>query len=254
MFRGRADIDGMHRRRIPVICSRKARSTSHHDTLGQENRIVKTNKSTSKHLKATTPGAERIRKRKLSRTAMARERALKLTTAPAGTSPTDEDSWSLEAKGRPDLTELKNLILKRAGLRFQRNEFLCIEFSLHTTKRLLEEGHFFPGENALLFPQEDSQCHVYSALLGADPRAERWTGFALSSDGCWRSHSWVVRKKDRRLIEATPVPRTMYFGVQIPIPAEHAEMYAAERVAEMPNVKTLFEDQLPTDSPNHPSI
>jgi hypothetical protein len=57
-----------------------------------------------------------------------------------------------------------------------------------------------------------SQCHTNSAALwGEDPAWCRVaTGYALSEDGAWRQHSWVVGPK--RVYETT-VKRGKYFGV-----------------------------------------
>jgi hypothetical protein len=50
-----------------------------------------------------------------------------------------------------------------------------------------------------------------AALWGKDTkRRQIGTGYALSDDGIWRRHSWVLEGK--RLSETT-VPRECYFGV-----------------------------------------
>ena len=55
------------------------------------------------------------------------------------------------------------------------------------------------------------------------------TGFALSEDGFWRSHSWLIHAKPRAnvLIETT-VPRIAYFGVGMTY--EAAERFAKDNM------------------------
>jgi hypothetical protein len=61
-----------------------------------------------------------------------------------------------------------------------------------------------------------SQCHQNVAgLWSKRPRAMQIaTGYALSADGCWRKHSWLIdlRKSKPPLIETTE-DRVLYFGV-----------------------------------------
>ena len=57
----------------------------------------------------------------------------------------------MEVKWRPDLTALKRLILNRAGIRFQHNDIWVEQFNRKRAKRLIEEGQFVPGEDAVRF-------------------------------------------------------------------------------------------------------
>jgi len=59
-----------------------------------------------------------------------------------------------------------------------------------------------------------SECHGLSLTLwqSASGEAKVWNGFALSSDGLWRAHSWVFCKG---FIEVTPVSRDAYFGFEL---------------------------------------
>jgi hypothetical protein len=151
----------------------------------------------------------------------------------------ESDVWKLPVQNRPDLTKLKMSLLTYAGSRFQRNDYLAEALSPRLTKKLAQEGRFFPGNKAILFKMLPSECDANSELLGADSRVEKWVGFALDDDPCWRHHCWLVRRKDRRLIETT-VKRTLYFGVRVPVSREVKKLYASNRIGRLPHLRALF--------------
>jgi hypothetical protein len=84
-------------------------------------------------------------------------------------------------------------------------------------KLLLKRGEPF-DEPADLVPGEPGQCHPNTARLWNEHREVLAivTGYALSEDGFWRQHSWLLREKpgtgQYRLIETT-LRRVKYFGV-----------------------------------------
>jgi hypothetical protein len=84
-------------------------------------------------------------------------------------------------------------------------------------KLLLKRGEPFE-ECADLAPGESGQCHLNTARLWSEQRETLAivTGYALSEDGFWRQHSWLLRQKpdpgESRLIETT-MRRAKYFGV-----------------------------------------
>jgi hypothetical protein len=82
---------------------------------------------------------------------------------------------------------------------------------------LLARGEAF-DETAELIAGESGQCHLNVAQIWNE-RSEEYsivTGYALSEDGLWRQHSWLLREKPTagqcRLIETT-IERIKYFGV-----------------------------------------
>lgn len=80
---------------------------------------------------------------------------------------------------------------------------------------ILSRGQFFYGKSRL-HKGEPQQCHYNSAKLWYENRGRCniATGYALSKDGLWRSHSWVVVPKPRSIqIVETTVKRVAYFGV-----------------------------------------
>lgn len=81
---------------------------------------------------------------------------------------------------------------------------------------IMQRGQFFYGDHARMKAGLPSQCHFNSALLWAANKGhcQICTGYALSEDGLWRQHSWVVQPltKSWRVWETT-VKRVAYFGV-----------------------------------------
>jgi hypothetical protein len=59
---------------------------------------------------------------------------------------------------------------------------------------------------------EQRECHHNAVALG-EQGGEVWTGWALSSDGCWRAHSWARLKG---VFVETTEPRVAYFGTKVP--------------------------------------
>jgi len=77
-------------------------------------------------------------------------------------------------------------------------------------KRLIFRGEVFEGTDYFDLGGV-SQCHnnvIDKYLLNND--YDMVTGYALSEDGLWRSHSWLL--KDSKVYETTE-SRLMYFGV-----------------------------------------
>ena len=89
--------------------------------------------------------------------------------------------------------------------------------------RLLEHGQLWDDTEIILRKRDmrRSQCHSNSSLLWLDNRS-KWekkgpmvlcTGYALTKDGFWRQHSWLVKVGARSLkVIETTVPRIAYFG------------------------------------------
>ena len=71
-----------------------------------------------------------------------------------------------------------------------------------------------------MVPGLPSRCHENAAnLVISDPdNLVLETGYALSDDGLWRQHSWVVTRRKSAVIETT-VQRYRYFGIPLPVEA-----------------------------------
>ena len=71
-------------------------------------------------------------------------------------------------------------------------------------------GQLWDGKAAKLLPMEPCGCHDNADELARSGIGRTATGWALSPDGLWRHHSWIVCD-DGSLIETT-VKRLLYFG------------------------------------------
>jgi hypothetical protein len=81
--------------------------------------------------------------------------------------------------------------------------------------RILARGLLLDGRRAVRMPGAPSRCHENSAecwVANLD-RSVLMTGYALSDDGMWRQHSWLVevRPRSTAVVETTE-PRVAYFG------------------------------------------
>ena len=80
---------------------------------------------------------------------------------------------------------------------------------------ILNRGQLWFGDRIKMRKGAPCGCHRNSALLWSKNPANYvlCTGYALSKDGLWRQHSWLVepRKRKSRIIETT-VERVAYFG------------------------------------------
>ena len=99
------------------------------------------------------------------------------------------------------LLDLRQKLLTFAG------ETVCFPPCEEDLNNILSYGQFWIGGNAKLMRGEPSQCHVNSANLWEQNKdATRiCTGYALSEDGIWRQHSWLVWHKARsnQIVETT---------------------------------------------------
>jgi hypothetical protein len=69
-----------------------------------------------------------------------------------------------------------------------------------------------------LIPGEPHTCHTNVAYIWYENQEELaiGTGYALSDDGLWRQHSWLVRKEpiaEQYSLLETTIKRIKYFGV-----------------------------------------
>jgi hypothetical protein len=88
-------------------------------------------------------------------------------------------------------------------------------------ERLMARGRFWLGSAADFNKMRAINCHGNSLCLAEQGAGEVVNGYALSRDGMWRNHSWVLQP-DGRLIETT-VPREAYFGAVLTLEEVAAE-------------------------------
>lgn len=90
--------------------------------------------------------------------------------------------------------------------------FPCIEEDMD---KILSRGQLWMGDKVDLKKGEPCHCHSNSAYLWDANRDKTTiaTGYALTEDGLWRQHSWVIHLKPRqnRVVETT-TKRLIYFG------------------------------------------
>ena len=101
-------------------------------------------------------------------------------------------------------------------LTFGGDEVCMTEFDEDAPK-ILKRGRFFYGSSYMRKGQ-DCQCHYNSARLWYKNKDRCFiaTGYALSEDGLWRCHSWVVQPMARTVrVWETTVKRVAYFGVAL---------------------------------------
>lgn len=79
---------------------------------------------------------------------------------------------------------------------------------------LLARGQLWGPTNKMMKGKQ-SQCHSNSALCWEANSDKLFlaTGYALSTDGLWRQHSWCVHPRPRSVhVIETTTPRELYFG------------------------------------------
>ena len=106
------------------------------------------------------------------------------------------------------------LILKNACCPL-RGEAVCLPACEPDLENIMDYGQFWLGYNAKKKRGEDCHCHSNSAMLWEVNKDKTviCTGYALSADGMWRQHSWLIHTKPRsnRVVETTR-PRILYYG------------------------------------------
>ncbi|KAJ3038424.1 hypothetical protein HDV00_000612 [Rhizophlyctis rosea] len=82
---------------------------------------------------------------------------------------------------------------------------------------IVTEGFFLDGDDAVLEEGDPCSCHHNADRLAEEnpDTVVAMTGYALSDNGMWRTHSWAVRKLENgegfQIVETT-AERLAYFG------------------------------------------
>lgn len=87
---------------------------------------------------------------------------------------------------------------------------------LSEIKQIVNRGQFWYGKNAKKVRGIPGKCHHNSVYIWSDNREHfvLATGFALSSDGVWYCHSWLIEPlKNKSIVVETTLDRVAYFGV-----------------------------------------
>lgn len=94
---------------------------------------------------------------------------------------------------------------------------VCMPYIEEDADKILSRGQLWYGDRVQVFKGRPSQCHSNICDLWEQNRNEHEvaiaTGYALSSDGMWRQHSWMMLRGARsvKVIETTE-KRVAYFG------------------------------------------
>lgn len=101
---------------------------------------------------------------------------------------------------------------------------VCIPGKEPDANTLLERGQLWYGDHILLQKGEPNECHRNSAYLWDQNKnctldgpyrrqVALATGYALSQDGMWRQHSWLMLRSVRSLkVVETTRKNVAYFG------------------------------------------
>lgn len=105
--------------------------------------------------------------------------------------------------------ELRKLLLSFGGSE------VCMPGYDEDVQRIIDRGQLWYGDRIHMMKGRPSQCHFNSCRCweANQDKAVLCTGYALSEDGMWRCHSWLVElRPHRNKIVETTVPRVAYFG------------------------------------------
>lgn len=125
--------------------------------------------------------------------------------------------WALNYGGDEKLSEdqllLRDKLLAIAG------EEVCLQWNDPDTPNICRHGQIWLGmpKRVKFMQGRPSQCHKNVCNLYEQNYKQHdvaiATGYALSADGLWRCHSWLLHKTARtvKMIETT-TPRAIYYG------------------------------------------
>jgi len=108
-------------------------------------------------------------------------------------------------RGRGSHPELKEILLDIGGWA------ACVPRIEPDIEKIMTRGRRFPGKS-IMMKGEPSQCHSNSAFCWDANReaCSICTGYALTRDGMWRQHSWILTRDG--LVVETTMKRVQYFG------------------------------------------
>jgi len=122
-----------------------------------------------------------------------------------------------QTDANPHRQQLKH-VLKTAGFA------VIIDDEDETIDCMLTRGEFIEPKEAKYVAGYPNQCHYNSACYWSNNSdiCSLMTGYALSSDGMWRQHSWCLLQKDPRsdksikdTVVETTAHRLLYYGFRL---------------------------------------
>lgn len=132
----------------------------------------------------------------------------------------DNSWWARGYTGSLDdrckqMLQLRDVLLSMGGCE------ACLPVTDEDLVNIIAHGQLWDNITTRMMRGLPSQCHSNSAELWYNNRHSYknghaviiCTGYALSDDGIWRQHSWLVHAKPRaNVIIETTEPRVAYFG------------------------------------------
>jgi hypothetical protein len=110
---------------------------------------------------------------------------------------------------------LERILFLRDKLLSFGGEESCMPPIEEDIEKILSRGQLWYGDRILLMKGRRSHCHSNSALLWNENKENTHiaTGYALTKDGMWRQHTWLIhiRPRKNQVVETT-VRRIAYFG------------------------------------------
>lgn len=133
--------------------------------------------------------------------------------------PVSEDPWTQKEMDKAVL--LRNKLLTFGG------NIACMGLSDMHYDAIMERGQYWYGGDCVsVWDEIPKSCHYNSCVIWKmdKNRLRIATGYALSEDGCWRKHSWIVEplsmtlrvhklQRDEHAICAMIEPREMTYSV-----------------------------------------
>lgn len=117
------------------------------------------------------------------------------------------------------ILKLRDHLLKFGG------EEVCLPAYEQDLDKILTRGQFWYGDRYEFIEGEPNGCHRNSSHLWLDNKDSLLlaTGYALSYDGMWRQHTWLIHPRTNYIIETT-AERLAYFGFVLNL--EEAEEFS----------------------------
>lgn len=124
----------------------------------------------------------------------------------------EDKEWTqwLQVKTQKNLKEMPELKPLQAKLLSLGGDWVALQPE-PDLEAILNKGQLIKG-NVIFKPMAPHNCHGNCAQIWEKaPKIYKIVvGWALSADGIWRQHTWLL--KDKTIIETTQ-PRTMYYGI-----------------------------------------
>lgn len=107
----------------------------------------------------------------------------------------------------PAAKQLKEKLLSIGG-----GEVLLHQVAPSDIDRLLTRGELWSGRKDRMQRMQHNRCHENSVRLWEGKKGDLVNGFALSRDGLWREHTWIVNGD---MVIETTEPRAAYYGARL---------------------------------------